>query len=512
MKKEIIAEANMHEVRVAILEDGDLAEIIIEPRGQERLMGNIYKGRVENILPGMQAAFVNIGLSKNTFLYAGDVFCNNMSFHLDQDGSVKQKGSAPTNIKEMLQVGQEITVQVTKQQGGTKGARVTMHITLPSRRMVLMPTVDHVGVSRRIASEQERDRLKSLVCRIKPSKMGVIVRTAAEGATEEELVGDIEFLSRLWERIKRKSGFVSAPRLIHAEEPLIMRTVRDSLTPDVEQLIIDDKEYYQQILAFVGITQPEMKDRIFLYDKEDCIFDNFNIEAKINKALQRRIWLKSGSYLVIDETEALTAIDVNTGKFTGDTNNLQETILKTNLEAAKEIAKQLRLRDIGGIVIIDFIDMDNEENRKKVVEALREALKRDRTKTNVVGMTELGLVEMTRKKMRRTLSSMVSTTCPHCNGSGKVISIPNLAMRLRRDIIRATYNSDMQDFLVEVSPQLAAYIAMKNANNESILPTFSEKRFYFTENKLAHFDDICIHPVIDTRTLIKLGKDAQRFF
>ena len=403
MKKEIIADVNPHEARVALLEDGELAEIQVEFRGNERLVGNIYKGRVENILPGMQAAFVDIGLEKNAFLYAGDIMADKSDFEFQGNRTNVDRELKNANIKYLLKPNQEIMVQILKQPGGTKGARVTTHITLPGRMIVLMPTVDHVGVSRRIGDEAERERLKGIIEKHKPEGMGIIVRTAAVGCTEEKLAEEVNFLARLWGRIQDRAEFVSAPRLIHAEETLLFRTVRDMFTEDVERFVISDKDYYEKVLAVAEITTPALAQRVEYFSKPDNIFDLYNIEPKIEKALAKKVWLDNGVYLYIEETEALTVIDVNTGKYVGE-DDLQETIVNTNIEAAKEIARQLRLRDIGGMIVIDFVDMEGEENEAKVLQALEEALKADRTKTNVVGFTGLGLVEMTRKKVRRKLS------------------------------------------------------------------------------------------------------------
>lgn len=304
---------------------------------------------------------------------------------------------------------------------------------------------------------------------------------------------------------------LNAPRLIHAEETLLFRTVRDVFTPEVKEFIINDYEYYQKVLAMVRITQPEMVENVKYYDGSDNIFDRYSLESKIDKTVQRKIWLKSGAYLVIDEAEALTAIDVNTGKYIGEF-DLQETIFNTNLEAAKEIARQLRLRDIGGIIIIDFIDMEEVENRKKLLEKFEEFLKEDRTKTNVLGMTELGLVEMTRKKVRRKLSTIVETTCPYCSGTGKVYSNPTMMMRLRREVIRAVNNSDSEAFMVELAPSVADYVMQMNANNEAILPKFEGRKFYFTENKLAHIHSIKVTSIVDYKKAADKYSEAQSFF
>jgi len=495
---------------VAVIEDDDLVEILIEPHGQERLVGNIYKGKVENVLPGMQAAFIDVGLNKNAFLYVGDIVTQSIREDLSfaNEAPVEKE---EISINDLLKKDQEIMIQVIKQQGGTKGVRVTTNITLPGRNIVLMPTVAHIGVSHKIANEAERERLKKLVEPMVPEGMGVIVRTASIKATEEDFRQEFAVLEARWKRIKERSKRLNAPRLIHSEENLLFRTVRDMFDESVDRFLINDRSSYEKVLNSVSIIQPELAERVRYFDKPDPIFDYFNIESKIDKALQRRIWLKSGAYLIIDEAEALTAIDVNTGKFIGD-RNLQETIVKTNLEAAREIARQLRLRDIGGIIIIDFIDMTDEENKNLVVKELTECLKKDRTKTNVIGMTELGLVEMTRKKMRRKISALLDRTCPCCGGKGRIYSLTNMVMKIRREIIRRANSSDAEAFLVETGTELKDYILEKNAANEAILPNYEGRYFYITENKLAHPHDFKVEPLADTRALIKLGKDAQNFF
>ncbi len=508
MIKKIIADANAHEARVALMEDGDLVEIQVETRGKERLVGNIYKGRVANVLPGMQAAFVDVGLDKNAFLYAGDILCDESDFIFEEaaeEAPVKKKLEVP-NIKELVKPNQEIMVQVLKQPGGTKGARVTTHITLPGRLLVLMPTVDHVGVSRRIAEEEKREELKEMLTRLKPQHMGVIVRTVAEKASSEEIESELKFLVRLWQKVQEKADFVTAPRLIHAEETLLFRTVRDMLTADVSEFIINDKDYYEKVLAVVNIVSPGMESKLKLFEHEGNIFDYYEIEDKIGKALQRKVWMKNGCYLVIDETEALTVVDVNTGKYIGE-DNLQDTILNANIEAAQEIAKQLRLRDLSGIIVIDFIDMDNEENKQKVVDALSVALKNDRTKSNVLGMTELGLVEMTRKKTRRKLSALTQTTCPCCGGSGRVYNLENMAMRVRREIIRTVKPEEQGMYIVEVSDNLANYIVSRNNQNQAILPHYENAHFFIRSTHNAHPEQIVVTRITDKNAL----SDTQVF-
>ncbi|HBU13371.1 MAG TPA: ribonuclease E/G [Clostridiales bacterium] len=498
MVRKIIADVNPHEARVALVEDGALAEIQVEMRGKERLVGNIYKGRVANILPGMQAAFVDVGLEKNAFLYAGDILCDEQDFEFDaaaEGEQIKRKLEVP-NIKDILRQGQEIMVQVLKQPGGSKGARVTTHITLPGRLLVLMPTVDHVGVSRRIEDEETRERLKALAARIKPTGMGVILRTAAEHAAEEEIVAEVNFYTRLWNRVCGKADFLSAPRLIHAEENLLFRTVRDLFTEEVAGFVINDKDYFEKITALVNIISPHMADRLTLFEEPGNIFDAYDIEEKIDKALARKVWLKNGCYLVIDETEALTVVDVNTGKYIGE-DNLQDTILHANIEAAEEIARQLRLRDISGIIVIDFIDMEIEENKRLVVEKLEEALRNDRTKSTVLGMTELGLVEMTRKKMRRKLSALTQMCCPSCGGKGSIHNLDNMAMRLRREVRRTVQEGGNPQYLVEVSPALEEYIVNKNNQNQAVLPAYETVQFYIRGQKGMHPEHISVTPIIE---------------
>jgi ribonuclease G len=508
MTKKIIADVNPLEVRIALLEDDKLVEIHVERRGKERLVGNIYKGRVANVLPGMQAAFVDIGLERNAFLYAGDILVDASDFEFGN--SSDHPNLKPKSIEDMVKEGQEIVVQVLKQPGGAKGARITSHVTLPGRMLVLMPTVNHVGVSRRIEDEAERTRLKEVLESIKPKDMGVIVRTAAAGKTADEFIGELKFLERLWQRILSRSEVLRAPRLVHAEESLIFRTVRDMFTTDVSEFVINDREYFDKVTAVANIIAPNMKDRVRYYTAGVSIFDDYGIQARIDKALEKKVWMKNGAYLVIDETEALTVIDVNTGKYVGDT-DLQETILEVNIEAAKEIAKQLRLRDISGIIIIDFIDMEVEGNKQKVVEALEAALANDRTKTNVLGITSLGLVEMTRKKVRKKLSSIVKRTCPYCGGSGLVDSEETTAMNIRRLVLRQTANSDVKEYLIVVNPLVAKFIESRGPEEEPILPKVEGVKLYVLSDEAMHIADYRMTEITSSKERDKLMGKAKVF-
>ncbi len=427
MANEIIVEVLPEETKVALLENRELVEIYVERLCRRRMVGNIYRGKVSSVLPGMQAAFVDIGYSKNAFLYVSDAVngdyynCENGENELSDVNDEEDEmcnDHKECNISEILTQGQEITVQVVKEPLGNKGPRITTHITLPGRYLVLLPNVDYVGISRRIENELERKRLKNIAEKIKPKGIGLIVRTVAEGKSEKDFKDDMEFLKRLWETIKQKEEKGCVPRCIHRDYNLLYRSIRDLFTPDIDKFVINDSEQYANALEYIEMISPSLKGKVELFDKSKSLFDYYHIDYRLQKAFSRKVWLKCGGYLIIDRTEALTVIDVNTGKYVG-ADSLESTVLKTNLEAVDEIAKQLRIRDIGGIIIIDFIDMNDPMHKKMVMEELKNALKKDRTKTSVIGMTGLGLIEMTRKKVSCDLSAIFNDECPHCNGTGK---------------------------------------------------------------------------------------------
>jgi len=357
-------------------------------------------------------------------------------------------------IEELLQEGQELLVQVSKEPIGTKGARITSHISLPGRHLVYMPTVDHVGISRRIEDEAERERLREVVERLRQQGCGIIVRTAAEGKTEEDLKADIHYLSKVWAEIVRKKEKASVPSLIHADLDVIQKVVRDIVTDDVTRIVVDSKADHDRIVQFMSTFMPKMKSSVELYDEEEPIFDYYGLEVEISRALGRKVWLKSGGYIIIEQTEALTAIDVNTGRFVGK-HNLEDTILKTNLEAVKEIAYQLRLRNNGGIIIIDFIDMEKEVNREKVYAALEDALKNDKSKSNILKISELGLVEMTRKRVRESIGRMMCEPCPYCEGRGYVKSKTTVCHEIFREVRREMLDIRGTKVLLTVNPQVA---------------------------------------------------------
>jgi ribonuclease G len=453
------------ETRVALLEDTTLAELHIERRSERSIAGNIYKGRVVRVLPGMQAAFVDIGIEKAAFLHASDLLAPALPPEVAREGDTADlvDGAAPpppetTPIEQRLQKGQEVLVQVSKEPIGTKGARVTANVSLPGRYLVFMPDTRHVGISRRIEDSAERDRLRDIVEGERPPQGGFIVRTAAEGATKREIHDDIRFLTRLWGRVAKAAEAASAPALVHADLDLVLRTVRDLFTSDVDRLAVDAEDDYRRVREFVEGLMPRLASRVHRYEGVTPIFDQYGIETKIARALERRVWLKSGGYLVFEQTESLTTVDVNTGRYVGKTDQ-EETILRTNLEAAQQVVQQLRLRNIGGIIVIDFIDMERPANRRKVSEALQEALKKDKARSHVVRISELGLVQMTRKRTRESLEQLLTSACPTCGGTGRERSVETLAYealrRVQREVVGAANSTRVA---LRVHPEVATFL------------------------------------------------------
>ena len=456
MANELVINVTPWETRVALLEDRVLVELYIERTKDRGIMGNIYKGKVVKVLPGMQAAFVDIGLEKAAFLYVSDVSGGIEDYEEMGFPGIEMPTyfNPSSQIEDLLSEGQEILVQVSKEPLGTKGTRITSHITLPGRYLVLMPTVDHVGVSRRIKDEKERRRLREIVQAIKLPSSGFIVRTASEGAEPEEIRNDMEFLLHLWSNIQKKRENSTAPCLIHNDLTTILRVIRDILSPQINRIVIDSKDESENIISFINTYMPKQKYEITLYEKSEPIFDAYGIEMEIDKILGRKVWLKSGGYIVIDMSEALVAIDVNTGRYVGK-RNLADTILKTNLEAAKEIAYQLRVRNIGGIIIIDFIDMEREGDREKVYQALEETIKKDRQKTNIFKISELGLVEMTRKRTRENISRVLGEPCNYCEGAGLIKSKTTVCYDIFREIERTASELGGHNIMVEANPEVA---------------------------------------------------------
>jgi ribonuclease G len=467
MVKEIIINAHPWETRAALLDNGVLSEFYLERPKDLGVSGNIYKGKVIRVMPGMEAAFVDIGLEKAAFLYATDFLdeIDEIESLLDKDSpdyfeGLDQPYSAPVaGTVEMMKRGQEVLVQVAREPIGSKGARITSHISLPGKYLVMLTMMDRVGVSRRIEDEAERKRLKQIVEQLKPPGTGFIVRTAGQGMSENEIREDLEFLMKLSRSILAKKERSGAPVLIHRELDLGLRMVRDLLTQDVDALIIDSETEYRRLLEFAESFLPHVAGSIRRYERLEPIFEQYGLEMEIKRALGKKVWLKSGGSIVIEGTEALTAVDVNTGKFVGK-RNLEDTILRTNLEAVREIAYQLRLRNIGGLVIIDFIDMERAENREKVYKALEEAMKADTKKTNILKISELGIVEMTRKRTRENLTQALADPCPYCDGHGFLKSKRTVCYEIFRDLIKGAgaKGTRGEKATVQVNPDVASLL------------------------------------------------------
>ncbi|WP_457567722.1 Rne/Rng family ribonuclease [Desulfurobacterium sp.] len=449
--KKILINALTREVRIAILEEGELVEFYVERKGSRGIVGNIYKGKVLKILPAIQAAFVDLGQYKNAFLYVKDAVSWEFEDELFEEDN--HEVELPP-IEEVLSPGQEIVVQVTKEPLGTKGPRVTTNLTIPGHYLILLPTIQKIGVSRRITDEVERERLKKIGESIVPEGYGVILRTAAEGATEEDLKKDLYYLLKVWNSLERKIEKKPPPLLLYQDLEIVPKILRDVLTDDVDEVLIDSLPEYRRALNFAKAFIPKLADKIKLYGGSRPIFEEYPVEEAIGKALSRKVYLPGGGYIVIDETEALVSIDVNSGKFK-KSNNLEETAFSVNCKAAREIARQLRLRDIGGIIVIDFIDMKSEENKQRLIEVLERELSRDRAKTKIVSMSDLGLVEMTRKRVKKSLGRSLTMTCPYCEGKGRVKSADTVAFEIERELLIMARGNGKRKVKVYANPLVA---------------------------------------------------------
>ena len=483
----MLIESDPHETRIAVLEEDRLTEIFLERRHHRGVVGNVYKGRVSRVLPGMQAAFVDIGLERDAFLYVSDVYLDDgaEAFAGDDEGEPSSPGTEeggesiaaagapaaapaapagtpPPSIDSLLRVGQEILVQVTKEPLPNKGARVTTQVTLPGRFAVYLPTVAHAGVSRKIEDETERLRLRAILEAAREDgalgRGGVIVRTAGEGRSAEEIAADLAYLAELWKGVARRAETAGPPALVHQDFDLALRVVRDLVSAEFTVIWVDGEETYARIVEFLDQVQPQLVGRVKLDDPEKSggrtLFDRFGIERELEAALRPKVWLKSGGYLVINPTEALVAIDVNTGRYVGK-HNLEETALTTNLEAVEEVVRQIRLRDLGGIIVLDLIDMIEQEHREQVFQALEGELRKDRSKNKVLTISEFGLVEITRKRSRANLERLLTQTCPYCEGSGRIKSVATICFSLRRALLRARGTTTSKEVLVRVHPDVA---------------------------------------------------------
>ncbi len=490
MSEEILVNVTPQETRVAVVENGALQEVLIERAAKRGLLGNIYRGIVSRVLPGMQAAFIDIGEARTAFLHVSDM---GVSQHADNGNAA----ATTPPIEGLLRDGQEIMVQVTKDPIGSKGARLTTQIAIPSRYMVFMPAGENIGISQRIEHDEERERLREIVeehhasllrdrpcedeARGRPEarlKGGYIIRTAAEGLSEEELCRDMRFLRRLWTSIQEHIAATGAPACIYSDLPLALRTMRDLVSANVEKIRIDSRETFQKALEFARQFVPEVVDRMEHYPGERPILDLYSIEDELQRALQRRVELKSGGHIVFDQTEAMTTIDINTGGFVGH-RNLEETIYKTNLEAAQSIARQLRLRNLGGIIIIDFIDMTDTEHQRQVLRALEKNLERDHARTSISEITSLGLVQLTRKRTRESLEHILCEPCPTCCGRGSIKTAETVCYEILREILREVRQFEAKNLLVVASQEVVDKMLDDESTSVAELESFIGKSVRF---------------------------------
>ncbi len=478
MSEELLINITPQETRVAYVENGVLQEVHIERAQRRGLVGNVYKGKVCRVLPGMQAAFLDVGLARTAFLHVSDI----LNSHSQRNGEQSDSGGehAPETIMELLREGQDAIVQVVKDPMGSKGARLTTQISIPSRYLVYIPGADHIGVSQKIDEESERLRLKNIIAKYHDEfdPGGYIVRTVAEGVSEESIYNDMCFLQKMWRSIQEKSAAAKSGTLIHEDMPLVMRTMRDMSGIELERVRIDSRATFEKVKKFASKFIPDLEGKVEYYPGERPIFDIYGVEDEIRKSLERKVQLKSGGYLVIDQTEAMTTVDVNTGAFVGH-RTLEETIFKTNLEAAQAIVRQLRLRNLGGIIIIDFIDMIDEEHRRAVLRALENCLARDHARTHISEVSSLGLVEMTRKRTRESLEHVLCETCPTCNGRGSIMTVETVCYEIFREIMREDRQFDAQKFLVLASRSVIDLLLDEESTSVAELEDFIGKPIQF---------------------------------
>ncbi len=503
MNKEMIISSTSHETRVAILEDDQVVEVFIEREHSRGVVGNVYKGRVSKVLPGMQSAFVDLGLERDAFLYVSDVISpteealeddeespaagaevpDGASNGNGDDAAADEAASAPAEsssrnarqerrgrdrertppsarIEDLLKEGQEVVVQVVKEPLGTKGARITSHLSLPGRFLVYMPTVDHIGISRKIDSRDERRRLRGVVQRFREQSGlpgGVIIRTAAANRSEEDLLADLTYFQQVWNDVQRRKETERTPAVLFREESLVTKLLRDLLTEQFSAIRIDEETEYRRVTQFVGRIMPNMLTRVKRYTKDFPIFDEYGVQSEIDKALRSKVWLKSGGYIVVNQTEALVAIDVNTGRYIGkkSAGRLEDTIVKTNLEAVKEIVRQVRLRDLGGIIVLDLIDMEEKKNRQKVAQAVEQELRKDRAPSKSVQVSDFGLIIITRKRVKSSLERQLTEPCPYCSGTGTIKTSATICYDILTEVKKVSGDLDGYSLVLRVNPEIA---------------------------------------------------------
>jgi ribonuclease G len=509
MHRELIINSRPYETRVALIENALVVEVFNQRASDQEILGNIYRGKVTRVLPGMQAAFVEIGLERTAFLYVSDVLDNLIDmgapFFEDEMMEAYPEGSEPgslipsksngvsAQIEDLLREGQHILVQACKEPIGDKGARLTSHLSIPGRYLVLLPTVDHIGISRLIENKDKRERLKEIIREIKPANSGFIARTVSEDAPRDVLQSEMDFLLKMWSGIRKKMERQTKPGLLYRDLPISLRAVRDLFSKEVDRLVVDSKDDYEKITEFVQNVAPELKQAVAHYDGAISVFEYFGIEKEISRALDPKVMLKSGAYIIIERTEAFTSIDVNTGSYVGDT-SLEETILKTNLEAAKEIAHQLRFRNIGGLIVIDFISMEQKRHGEEVCAALKTALTRDKARTNVLPMSDLGLIEMTRKRTRPSLNRLLTEPCAYCGGKGRLKSKKEICNELFRGIERENVVSGADgDIFLSVNPLIGIILKEDEYSALMALEKKLGKRIHVAAKENLHLEQYKIY-------------------
>lgn len=506
MPAQILISQSFRETRVARLENDELVEFFVERHKESSHVGNIYKGKINRVLPGMQAAFVDIGLERAGFLYAGNVFDKEREAanSAEEDRSLddpeieaeelesktpNRPSYEPRNISELVHEGQSLLVQVVKDPMGTKGARLSGNLSIPGRFLVYLPDSSHLGISRRIESTEERDRLKEIVEKNRPKQGGFIIRTVAEGAREKHIKDDLDYLVRSWGSIKKAADKTKKNGAVFSDLNLATKFIRDRVTDDVEKIIVDNLDLYKSVNKFIQSFLPRFKKRIEVYSKDVPIFEEYGIESEISRALQRKVWLKSGGYIIIDETEALTTIDVNSGRFVGG-RNLEDTILQTNLEAVKEIAYQIRLRNLGGIIVVDFIDMNKSVNRERIYSMFADELEKDPVKSNILPLSELGLIEMTRKRTQESLRKKLMAPCSNCDGRGSIKSNETLAAQLIRDCLKeANLDTTKHSLVVYCHPTLAGYFAEEDREAVDYIEQETHRELMIKADPNLHLED-----------------------
>jgi ribonuclease G len=509
VKKEIIINSTEFETRMAILEDDLLVELQVEKADSDRMVGDIYKGKIKTVLPGMQAAFVDIGMEKAAYLHSSDIGkdygprFDSEEFEEEESPAEIVRKTRRAGIETVLKNNQEILVQVIKEPISTKGPRISTEISIPGRFLVLVPDDDHIRISKRVSDWGEKKRLKKEIGPLRPEGFGLIVRTEAVGKNAGEFRADIKRLLKLWTKLKRKADSNRAPAVIHKEAEMVISMIRDVFTDDVQKVVVDDRTAYKKIISYARQVAPHLKNRVEFYKGSAPLFDVYDLEPEIDKMLQRKVWIRKGAYLIIDQTEAMVTIDVNTGRFVG-TRDQERTIFETNIAAAKEIARQIRLRDIGGLIVCDFIDMYNRDNRRRLYEEFQKCFANDRAKRGINPVTDFGLVEMTRERVRPSHMAVLSEACPCCDGLGRIMAKENLATKIERWFLRARADKKYSSFNLVVSPPLAGALVENGANRVDRMMKMNRFRINLVRDTTIPQQEFHIYNAEDNRELTEV--------